>query len=189
MLFDERDLNVFDNSEARKYFMEIVQLYDCKNYRSAVVMLYSFVIYDLFMKMKIMSTEGDSKAKAKLKEIESMITDDGKYSMVEREIAQFFIDNCSLYFKRFSADIVYLRDLRNNSAHLNVNGDSLYEPNDYQVRMLICSMFDNIFSVKAPFIMDLFSVAQADVENYSSSISQIRVDYFEPTILHDIQMV
>ena len=39
--------------------------------------------------------------------------------------------------------------------------------------MLICSMYDNILSVKAPFIMDLFSFAQADVEHYSSQISYI----------------
>ena len=73
MLFDERDLNVFNNSEAQKYFMEIAQSYYCKNYRSSIVMLYSFVIYDLYMKMKVMSHEGDTKATTKLKEIEAMI--------------------------------------------------------------------------------------------------------------------
>ena len=186
MLFDERDLNVFNNSEAKKYFMEIVQSYYCRNYRSSIVMLYSFVIYDLYMKMKVMSNEGDSKATTKLKEIEAMIKDDEKYSMVEREIVEFFMTNCSLYFKRFNTDVVYLRDLRNNSAHLKVNDDALYEPNDYQVRMLICSMFDNIFSVNAPFIMDLFSVAQADVEYYSNNISRINSEHFESAILHDI---
>ena len=186
MLFDERDLNVFNNSEAQKYFMEIVQSYYCKNYRSSIVMLYSFVIYDLYMKMKVMSNEGDTKATTKLKEIEAMIKVDEKYSMVEREIVEFFMTNCSLYFKRFDTDIAYLRDLRNNSAHLKVNDDVLYEPTDYQVRMLICSMFDNIFSVKAPFIMDLFSVAQADVEYYSTNISRINSEHFESAILHDI---
>lgn len=186
MLFEERDLNVFNNSEAKKYFMEIVQSYYCKSYRSSIVMLYSFVIYDLFMKMKVMSNEGDTKATNKLKEIETKIKDDEKYSMVEREIIEFFTTNCSLYFKRFDADIEYLRNLRNNSAHLKVNDDALYEPTDYQVRMLICSMFDNIFSVKAPFIMDLFSVAQADVEYYNTNINRIKSDYFEPTIINDI---
>lgn len=34
-------------------------------------------------------------------------------------------------------------------------------------------MFDNVLSVKAPFIMDLFSIAKADVENYSETISYI----------------
>lgn len=186
MLFDERDLNVFNNSEAQKYFMEIVQSYYCKNYRSSIVMLYSFVIYDLYMKMKVMSHEGDTNATTKLKKIEAMIKVDEKYSMVEREIVEFFMTNCSLYFKRFDTDIAYLRDLRNNSAHLKVNDDALYEPTDYQVRMLICSMFDNIFSVKAPFIMDLFSVAQADVEYYSTNISRIYTEHFESAILHDI---
>lgn len=69
MLFDERDLNVFNNSEAKKYFMEIVQSYYCKNYRSSIVMLYSFVIYDLYMKMKVMSHEGDTNQRQNLKKL------------------------------------------------------------------------------------------------------------------------
>ena len=75
--------------------------------------------------MKVMSHEGDTKATTKLKEIEAMIKVDEKYSMVEREIVEFFMTNCSLYFKRFDTDIAYLRDLRNNSAHLKVNDDVL----------------------------------------------------------------
>lgn len=36
--------------------------------------------------------------------------------------------------------------------------------------MLICSMYDNILSVKAPFILDLFSFAETDVESYANSV-------------------
>ena len=76
MLFDERDLNVFSNSESRIYFKEILQLYYSQNYRAAVVMLYSFVIYDLFMKLQTMANEGNGKAIQKLEEINDMIADD-----------------------------------------------------------------------------------------------------------------
>ena len=34
-------------------------------------------------------------------------------------------------------------------------------------------MYDHILSVKAPFIMDLFSIAQTDVEEYAESLSYI----------------
>lgn len=173
MLFDEMDMRVFDNVDSRAYFEEILQSYYCKNYRASVVLLYSFVIYDLFIKLQSMAAEGDRKAKKMLDEINQMISDDEKYSKVENEIIEFFIKNCGMYFNRFTEDIQYLKNCRNKCAHLKVNDNSLYIPNDYHARMLICSMYDNVLSVKAPFIMDLFSIARVDVEKYAEIISFI----------------
>lgn len=182
MLFDEKDLRVFDNADSRSYFKEILQSYYCQNYRATVVLLYSFVIYDLFMKLQTMESEGDKKAHTKLTEINIMIADDEKYSKVENEIIQFFKDNCPLYFDRFIEDVEYLKICRNKCAHLKVNDNTLYVPSDYHARMLICSMYDHILSVKAPFIMDLFSVAQTDVKNYAESISYIPDESFDEAI-------
>ena len=47
MFFDQRDLRIFDNADSRAYFEEILQSYYSKKYRASVVLLYSFVIYDL----------------------------------------------------------------------------------------------------------------------------------------------
>ena len=173
MLFDEKDFRVFDNADSRNYFKEILQSYYSQNYRATIVMLYSFVIYDLFIKLQIMANEGDKKAHKKLKEINTMIADDEKYSKVENEVVKFFKDNCPLYFDKFIQDIEYLKNCRNKCAHLKVNDNTLFVPSDYHARMLICSMYDHILSVKAPFIMDLFSIAQTDVEGYAESISHI----------------
>lgn len=168
MLFDDRDLSVFEDSESRKYFQEILQCYYSRNYRATVVLLYSFVIYDLYKKLQTMANEGDKKASEALKRINEYIKDDEKYSMVESSVVNFFLENCPLYFNRFEEDIVYLKHCRNKCAHLKVDDNSLFVPKDYHVRMLICSMFDNILSVKAPFIIDLFSIAQLDIEKYTN---------------------
>lgn len=90
MLYDEKDLRVFDNSDSRNYFKEILQSYYSQNYRATIVLLYSFVIYDLFIKLQTMADEGDTKAKSRLAEINSMINSDEKYSKVENEIVEFF---------------------------------------------------------------------------------------------------
>ena len=187
MLFDERDLRVFDNADSRAYFEEILQSYYSKNYRASVVLLYSFVIYDLYNKLQTMSSEGDSKATKKLSEINKMIQDDEKYSKVENEIIQFFKDNCALYFDRFTEDIDYLKNCRNKCSHLKVNDNSLFVPSDYHARMLICSMYDNILSVKAPFIMDLFSFVENDVEAYSQTISYIPDNSIDESIITNIK--
>ena len=186
VLFDEKDFRVFDNADSRNYFKEILQSYYSQNYRATVVLLYSFVIYDLFIKLQNMANEGDKKADKKLKEINTMIEDDEKYSKVENEIIQFFKDNCPLYFDRFIEDIDYLKNCRNKCAHLKVNDNTLYVPSDYHARMLICSMYDHILSVKAPFIMDLFSIAQTDVEEYAESISYIPSDGLDNLIKNSI---
>lgn len=104
MLFDERDLRVFDNSDSANYFKEIVQSYYSQNYRATIVLLYSFVIYDLFIKLQDMANEGDSKAQSKLSEINNLIKNDERYSKIENEIIQFFKDNCNLYFGKFIED-------------------------------------------------------------------------------------
>lgn len=187
MLFDEKDLNVFENEEARDYFKEILQSYYGQNYRAAVVTLYSFVIYDLFIKLQTMANEGNKKAGTKVKEINSMISDDEKYSKIENEIVQFYKENCTLYFNKFDEDIDYLKNCRNKCAHLKVNDNSLYKPNDYHVRMLICSMFDNVLSVRAPFITDLFSFAQTDVEKYAATITYISTDGLDDAIYRAIK--
>ena len=187
MLFDEKELNVLDNNESRTYFKEILQSYYSQNYRATIVLLYSFVIYDLFIKLQIMANEGDKKATTKLTEINTMIADDEKYSLVENAIIEFYKQNCPLYFNRFVEDIEYLKNCRNKCAHLKVNDNSLYVPSDYQARMLICSMFDNIFSVKAPFIMDLFSFAKSDVEKYTSQLFSIPETGIEESIISELK--
>lgn len=187
MLFDEKELNVLDNNESRTYFKEILQSYYSQNYRATIVLLYSFVIYDLFIKLQTMANDGDKKAKNKLNDINKMIEDDEKYSMVENTVIEFYKDNCPLYFNRFVEDIEYLKKCRNKCAHLKVNDNSLYVPSDYHARMLICSMFDNILSVKAPFIMDLFSFALADIEKYSSQLSYIPSNGVEESIITELK--
>lgn len=186
MLFDERELNVLDNNESRTYFKEILQSYYSQNYRATIVLLYSFVIYDLFIKLQTMANEGDKKASEKLTAINKLIADDEKYSSVENSIIEFFKNNCALYFNRFVDDIEYLKNCRNKCAHLKVNDNSLYVPSDYQARMLICSMFDNILSVKAPFIMDLFSFVETDVEKYSSQLFYIPEDGLGESITNEL---
>lgn len=186
MLFDEKDLNVFYNEESRTYFKEILQCYYSQNYRATIVLLYSFVIFDLFIKLQVMAEENDSHAKTKLNELEQLIKNDEKYSQIENEIIDFFKQHSSSYFNRFIEDIEYLKSCRNKCAHLKVNDNSLYVPNDYQSRMLICSMYDNIFSVKAPFIMDLFSFVRPDIELYSSMSHSVSLNKLEESIVDSI---
>ncbi|MBQ8977308.1 MAG: hypothetical protein IJ078_07905 [Succinivibrionaceae bacterium] len=187
MLIDEKDLFVLANESSRKYFRGILQAYYNQNYRAAVVMLYAFVMYDLLQKLKIMAQEGDLEARNKLKDIQGLIEDDKKYSIVEDTIRSFFKERCSLYFRNFDADIDLLKTYRNKCAHLNLNDDILFEPKDYHVRMLICSMFDHILSAKAPFIRDLFEFVKDEIERYENTfLCSISVDGLDKKVVDEL---
>ena len=109
-----------------------------------------------------------------------------KYLEVEKKIIEFFNKNCKLYFNRFTEDVNYLRECRHKCAHLKVNDNTLYVPADYQARMLICSMYDNILSVKAPFIMDLFSIVEEVVQIYSQRIDDISQNSLDERLKNEI---
>lgn len=170
MLIDEKELRVLENESARGYFREILQSYYNQNYRASIVMLFSFVIYDLLVKLKTMANEGDDEAETVLKEVERLVSTGAHYSKVEQKIEKFFKEKCSLYFKNFEEDLDLLKKYRHKCAHLNLTNDNLFQPKDYQARMLICSMFDNVFSVKAPFIRNLYLIVQTDIEKYDNEL-------------------
>lgn len=173
MLFDNNELSRVFTSDGLVYFNEILQSYYNKSYRSAVVLLYSFLCYDLFNKLKKMAEEGDPKAAKELSDLSSKISDyETKYSEVESQIINYFLNNFSTYFNRFKEDISYLKECRHKCAHLRINDDELYHPKDYQVKMLILSMYENVFTKKAPFINDIFEIAKSDIEKYNDSVYQ-----------------
>ena len=179
MLYDDRDLRAFDNSDEREAFREVLQTYYSRNYRASIVSLYSLVMFDLYNKLQYMAEEGEDKAKKELSKVNKLIEEDEKYSLVEKELLVFFEDSYSIHFNRFSRDLAYLKDTRDDCAHLKVNSTFLSIPKDYQVRMLISSMYENLFTVKAPFMDDLFSFVSNDIEQYSSDdtpILQTKID-------------
>lgn len=89
MLFDEKELNIFDSNDARQYFQEILQSYYGKNYRATVVLLYSFTVYDLFSKLQTMSNEGDKTAKKAVNDIRQMIEDDENTPQLKTQLSIF----------------------------------------------------------------------------------------------------
>lgn len=169
MLFDEDSLAVFKDKSEKTVFNEILESYYSHNYRSSIVSLYSLVIYDLFLKLNEMTESGNNTAKLKLKELTDAINNpEVHYSDIEKNIVAFFKENYSIYFKKFSNDIEYLTVLRHKCAHLYLSDNGLFVPSQAQTKMLIESMFINLFKVDAPFIGDLFETIRDEIENYDT---------------------
>ena len=118
MLLDEMDLKSLDNADEKKAFMEVLQTYYSGNFRASVVSLYSLVMFDLYNKLQYMAEEGEEKARKELEKVNKFIEDDEKYSLVEKELVEFFTNNYSLHFNKLSRDLNYLKDTRDDCAHL-----------------------------------------------------------------------
>lgn len=163
-LLDEYDLKVFHTDDEKSFFKEVVNTYYASNYRSSIVMLYSLVVLNLYNKLQVIANE-NPKAETKLKEINKKIKDNSaKYSEIERELTSYFTDNHSLAFTPISKDMDYLKSLRDDCTHLSVNNERLFVPKEYQVRMMIISMYDNIFSKEPPFIQNLYNYLEDKLE-------------------------
>lgn len=168
-LLDEYDLNVFHTDDEKSFFKEVVSTYYSNNYRSSIVMLYSLVVLNLYNKLQIMANE-DTKAETKLGEINKKIkANDAKYSEIERDLMEYFLKNHSLFFNPIKKDTDYLKSLRDNCTHLSVNNERLFVPKEYQVRMMIISMYENIFSKEPPFIQNLYNFLEDKLENYGKT--------------------
>lgn len=170
MLFDDQDFAVFKNEGERLIFVEITNLYYLKNFRSAITSLYALVIFDLYNKLNDMDELGNKNSKTFLKRIQSDIKQNKHFSDIEKDIIEFYKNSFSTYFNKFFNDIDYLTELRHKCAHLYLNDNGLYIPTQNQTKMLIESMYNNLFKVEAPFIDDLFTIAQNDIEYYSDKI-------------------
>ena len=170
MLFDDQDFAVFKNEGERLIFVEITNLYYLKNFRSAIASLYALVIFDLYNKLNDMDELGNKNSKTFLKRIQSDIKQNKHFSDIEKDIIEFYKNSFSTYFNKFFNDIDYLTELRHKCAHLYLNDNGLYIPTQNQTKMLIESMYNNLFKVEAPFIDDLFTIAQNDIEYYSDKI-------------------
>lgn len=173
MILEDNMLAKLEDEYSRCYFNDILQSYYSKNYRGAVVLLYSFVVFDLFKKLQNMEYDEIKSAKSKIKEIRQMIQNDEPYSRVEHTVIDYFKNECNGYFKRFEKDIDYLTELRHRCAHLNFDDDVLFTPKDYQVSMLINSMYDNIFSVRSPIFIDIFTIAQPEIEKATKKVGWV----------------
>lgn len=168
MLLDDNDLKMIKNKNERVLFNEVLNAYYSKNYRGAIVSLYSLVIFDLYLKLNDLVDNGSKNAKQTLNEISEQIKNNAHYSDIEKKIISFFVDNYGNYFNKFSCDIEYLTNLRHKCAHLFLNDEDLFVPSPNQTKMLIESMLNNLLKVDAPFIDDLFPFIKDEIDDYAS---------------------
>ncbi|MDD3284375.1 MAG: hypothetical protein PHZ07_02160 [Patescibacteria group bacterium] len=139
------------NLNTKLYFEEVYKSYCSKNYRSAVVMLYSVVICDLIYKLQeLRDIYKDDCAVEILKKISTLRSRDEKSPKWESELIELINNKTSFFENADYANLISLQQHRHLSAHPVLDQiDLLFSPNKETTRAHIRNMLEGIL-IKPP---------------------------------------
>ncbi|CAM3469089.1 MULTISPECIES: hypothetical protein [Paenibacillus] len=139
--------------KTKSYFNEVVSSIEHKNYRSAVVMLYSVVICDLIFKlMDLRDIHNDEKARKILEDLNAEKEDAPVSPAWEGNLIEKSFKEAKLLENDVYTHIITLKNYRNLSAHPVISSiDILFEPNIELAVSLTTSMLEGLLT-KSPIL-------------------------------------
>jgi hypothetical protein len=177
----DRSIEKIYNQKTKDYFNEVLSSYSIGNYRSAIVMLYSVIIADLFYILKELSErDEDPKATSILEYIRAQISDRDRSNKSEWEtkvVEKVFTDT-QLLEQSAKAHIDHIKQLRNLSAHPVLDSDDLLAtPNKDTVRAAMINALEYVLIKPAMYSDKVAIEFMNNIPNYSSLI--FRTDKYE----------
>lgn len=138
--------------KTKEYFQEVLSSYQNKNYRSAVVMLWSVAVCDIVYKLQnLVDLYDDAVAKSILNELTEVQDGDRKSSAWEIKLIDDTYNKTNLLDSLEYENLRYLQKQRHLSSHPILNSNrELHEPNKETVRALMRNTLEGIL-IKPPF--------------------------------------
>lgn len=159
-MFSNYEISLIKRSDSRKYFEDVLQSFYSKNYRAAVLLLYSLVIDDLYYKLMLMNDRKYYNLNDDLKRIEELGKSD-KYSEIEEKIFNTYKN----ILNHDTIDMLeYFKKIRNKCAHPSYFKDEKYTPIQEEVNLFIMRIYNDIL-IKEAFIKDPYSIIKPDIQN------------------------
>jgi hypothetical protein len=154
----------------KRYFAEVYGCYSSGHYRSAVVMLWSVVVTDVFFKLdQLANAYADTTAQAILTEIDDLRKSNPKSPEWEAELISKvalrtdLIDNAELSF------LQSLQAHRHLSAHpVMTSNDALFSPNKETARAHVRNVLDGVLTKPPIMSRRIFDTFIEDVEQIAS---------------------
>lgn len=149
--------NEIVSNSTSKYFEEVYSSYINKNYRSALVMLWSVIVYDVVHKLQTLEdTYNDTNATKILKDIRELQKKNSTSSAWELKLIKDVCEKTDLIDFTEYKTLEYIQTQRHLSAHpvlKETETTSLYVPNKDTTRALIRSGLEIVF-IKPPIYTD-----------------------------------
>lgn len=153
------------NQNTKEYFNEVYRSFVNGNNRSAVVFLYSVVLYDLYAKLEeLSSTHNDQTATTTLREISDLQTKNPTSSEWENLLIDRIDKQTNLFEKGEIIDFNSLKQKRNLSAHPTILSLELYNPDSYTVQSLMFNMLRSVLIKPPYFTNDIVTTLVKDLE-------------------------
>ncbi|WP_299261424.1 hypothetical protein [uncultured Aquimarina sp.] len=147
------------NSKSKEYFEEVIRSYYSKNFRSAIVMLYSIVICDLVFKLQELKDQfNDESAKSILSEIEELQKRNPTSSQWENKLVELIKEKTNIFEHSDYENILHLQKHRHLCAHPVMLQDyKLYSPNQETVRAHIINILEGLLTKPALLSKKIFN--------------------------------
>lgn len=152
--------------KSKSYFNEVISSIEHRNYRSAVVMLYSVVICDLIFKlMDLRDIHNDEKARKILDDLNVEKEDAPVSPAWESTLIEKSFKEAKLLENDVYTHIVTLKNYRNLSAHPVLSSiDILYEPNFELAVSLTTNMLEGLLTKSPILSKNVFSPFMEEIE-------------------------
>lgn len=182
--------NKIADHRTRMAMDEVLSCFYSKNLRSAVVMLYSTVVSDLYYKLlDLKDMYGDGGATLILEEIENKKTADPKSSAWEMIMPEMCMKQNKIIRTEDYIHYEALQKERNLCAHPVIGRtEDLYRPNLSYVQGLIVNMMEGLLCKPSFISKDLFEVFINDIARISQELmnDDVVIKYVETKYLDKI---
>jgi hypothetical protein len=146
------------HQKTKEYFKEVICSYNNGNYRSAIVMLYTVVICDLYFKLiDLRDIHNDEKARKILDDLKVEKEEDPVSSDWEKKLIEKSFREAKLLENDVYTHIITLKQYRNLSAHPALNSlEILFTPNKELVQSLMINMLEGLLTKPPIFTKNVF---------------------------------
>lgn len=156
------------STETKVYLNEVISSFNNRNYRSAIVVLYSVVVFDLLNKLLLLrDVYEDQNAKDIINDVEKMQRENPTSPKWEEHLIEEIKRRTQLINKIDADKIDNLKHYRNLCAHPIYDQDyKLVNPTKEETRALIRNCFEIVFLKDALLCTDIFSDLLKDINNH-----------------------
>lgn len=170
----EFDINKVYDSRTKEYLQEVLACYKIGSYRSAIVLLNSVCLCDIFYKLQeLRDIYSDNIAGDCLKKIETQIAKDKTSPGWEKTLVESVFNNMSLLDSAGYTLMQHLHDYRNLTAHPVMDGlSSLYQPSRELVESCLVEAYNSILTKPSFFVKSIVNFMSTDIDSKKGSFLQ-----------------
>lgn len=183
-VLEEQIENVI-NKKTKKYLMEVISSYNNGNYRAAVVVLYTTVIYDLLQKLVVLKEIYNDKGAEKIldnikkQQNNKPISPEWENSLIER-----IYNETKIISAVEKEELLYLKKERNYAAHPIMNLDNMNEQLELKIitketaKDMIRKAFEIVFLKDAILAKYLFDDFVLDLNEFFARVKTDGLEKF-----------